>query len=159
MNSEPLLQNWSYCLCVDSLLQWTTFGRMTTMIIWHVYMYTETTVSPWQTVGTNVFSSLAMSGLVQWDLIGTQQATSTNILSNNIPCLLIIGLCILLRVYQIIIGITSVRNKVFFGARFYCALLTLHVSALFDGHLHVVCKHKTALITFHYRNIILYFIF
>jgi hypothetical protein len=39
-------------------------------------------------------------------------------------------------------GITSVRNKVFSGARFYCALLTLHVSALFDGHLQVVRKHK-----------------
>jgi hypothetical protein len=44
--------------------------------------------------------------------------------------ILIIGLCILLRVYQLNIGITSVRNKVFLGARFYCALLTLHVSAL-----------------------------
>jgi hypothetical protein len=31
------------------------------------------------------------------------------------------------------IGITSVRNKVF-----YCALLTLHVSAPFGGHLKVV---------------------
>jgi hypothetical protein len=40
------------------------------------------------------------------------------------------------------IGITSVRNKVFFGARFYCALLTLHVSAPFAGHLQVVRKHK-----------------
>jgi hypothetical protein len=37
---------------------------------------------------------------------------------------------------------TSVRNTVFFGARFYCALLTLHVSAPFGGHLQVVHKHK-----------------
>jgi hypothetical protein len=40
------------------------------------------------------------------------------------------------------IGITSVSNKVFFGARFYCALLTLHVSVSFGGHLQVVRKHK-----------------
>jgi hypothetical protein len=52
------------------------------------------------------------------------------------------GLCILLRVYQLNIGITSVRNKIFFGARFYCALLTLYVSAPFGGHLQVVRKHK-----------------
>jgi hypothetical protein len=32
---------------------------------------------------------------------------------------------------------TSVRNTVFFSARFYCALLTLHVSAPFGGHLHL----------------------
>jgi hypothetical protein len=56
--------------------------------------------------------------------------------------LLIIGLCILLRLYQLNIGITSVRNRVFFGARFYCVLLTLHVSAPFGGHLQVVRKHK-----------------
>jgi hypothetical protein len=56
--------------------------------------------------------------------------------------ILIIGLCILLRVYQLNIGITSVRNKVFFGARFYCALLTLHVLAPFGGHLQVVRKQK-----------------
>jgi hypothetical protein len=31
--------------------------------------------------------------------------------------ILIIGLCILLRVYQLNIGITSIRNKTFFGAR------------------------------------------
>jgi hypothetical protein len=55
---------------------------------------------------------------------------------------LIIGLCILLCVYQLNIGITSVRNKVFFSARFYCALLALHVSAPFGGHLQVVRKHK-----------------
>jgi hypothetical protein len=29
-----------------------------------------------------------------------------------------------------------------FSAKFYCALLTLHVSALFGGHLQVVRKHK-----------------
>jgi hypothetical protein len=29
-----------------------------------------------------------------------------------------------------------------FSARFYCALLTLHVAALFSGHLQVVRKHK-----------------
>jgi hypothetical protein len=29
-----------------------------------------------------------------------------------------------------------------FGAIFYCALLTLHVSAPFGGHLQVVLKHK-----------------
>jgi hypothetical protein len=29
-----------------------------------------------------------------------------------------------------------------FSARFYCALLTLHVSAPFGGHLQVVRKHK-----------------
>jgi hypothetical protein len=37
---------------------------------------------------------------------------------------------------------TSVRNTVFFSARFYCALLTLHVSAPFGSHLQVVHKHK-----------------
>jgi hypothetical protein len=42
---------------------------------------------------------------------------------------LIIGLCILLRLYQLNTGRTSVRNKVS-SARFYCALLTLQVSAL-----------------------------
>jgi hypothetical protein len=56
--------------------------------------------------------------------------------------ILIIGLCILLRVYQLNIGITPVRNKVFFGVRFYCALLTQHVSAPFGGHLQVVRKQK-----------------
>jgi hypothetical protein len=40
------------------------------------------------------------------------------------------------------IGITSVRNEEFFGVRFYCALLKLHVSAPFGGHLHVVRKYK-----------------
>jgi hypothetical protein len=29
-----------------------------------------------------------------------------------------------------------------FSARFYCALLTLHVSAPFGGHLQVVRKHN-----------------
>jgi hypothetical protein len=54
---------------------------------------------------------------------------------NGKHIVVIIGLCILLRGYQLNTGITSVRNKVFFGARFYCALLTLHVSAPFSGHL------------------------
>jgi hypothetical protein len=61
---------------------------------------------------------------------------------NQTAISLIIGLCVLLSVYQLNIGITSVRNKVFFGARFYCPLLTLHVSAPFGGHLQVVRKHK-----------------
>jgi hypothetical protein len=39
--------------------------------------------------------------------------------------ILIIGLCILLRVYQPIYIETSVRNKC--RCSFYCALLTLHV--------------------------------
>jgi hypothetical protein len=43
---------------------------------------------------------------------------------------------------QLNIGITAERNKVFFGARFYCALLTLHVSAPFGFHLQVPRKHK-----------------
>jgi hypothetical protein len=30
----------------------------------------------------------------------------------------------------------------YFSARFYCALITLHVSAPFGGHLQVVRKHK-----------------
>jgi hypothetical protein len=40
------------------------------------------------------------------------------------------------------VSINSVRNTVFFSARFYCALLTLHVSAPFGGHLQVVHKHS-----------------
>jgi hypothetical protein len=58
--------------------------------------------------------------------------------------ILIIGLCILLRVYQLNTGRTSVRNKVLLSinVKFYCALLTLHVSAPFRGHLQVVRKHK-----------------
>jgi hypothetical protein len=61
----------------------------------------------------------------------------------SVRAILIIGLCILLRVYSLNIGITSVRNQEFFSARFYCALLTLHVfSAPFGGHLQVVRKHK-----------------
>jgi hypothetical protein len=52
------------------------------------------------------------------------------------------GACSIKGALELNIGITSVRNKVFFGARFYCALLTLHVSAPFDGHLQVVHKHK-----------------
>jgi hypothetical protein len=37
---------------------------------------------------------------------------------------------------------TSVRNTVLFSARFYCALITLHVSAPFGGYLQMVHKHK-----------------
>jgi hypothetical protein len=44
--------------------------------------------------------------------------------------------------WQLNTGRTSIRNKVFFSARFYCALLTLHVSAPFGGHLQEVRKHK-----------------
>jgi hypothetical protein len=45
---------------------------------------------------------------------------------------------------------TSVRNTVFFSAGFYCALLTLHVSAPFSGHLQVVRKHKKYIQGSHY---------
>jgi hypothetical protein len=38
-------------------------------------------------------------------------------------------------------GRTSVLYKVFFSARFYCALLTLHVSAPFSGHLRIQGSH------------------
>jgi hypothetical protein len=65
-----------------------------------------------------------------------------------------------LRVYQLNIGITSVPNKVFFSARFYCALLTLHVSAPFGGHLQVVHKHKTFInqqLLYHFIFFILHF--
>jgi hypothetical protein len=55
-------------------------------------------------------------------------------------------------VFQLNIGITSVRNKVFFGARFYCALLTLQKA------IHDVLRRQL-LLTFNYHNIILYFIF
>jgi energy-converting hydrogenase Eha subunit H len=65
---------------------------------------------------------------------------------------LIIGLCILLRVYQSNIGITSVRNKVFFSARFYYALITLHVSTPFGGHLQVVHIVTTLNIFFVFMN-------
>jgi hypothetical protein len=54
--------------------------------------------------------------------------------------ILILGLCILLRVYQPIYIETSVRNKC--RCSFYCALLTLHVSADIGGHLQVVCSTK-----------------
>jgi hypothetical protein len=37
---------------------------------------------------------------------------------------------------------TSVRYKLFFDTRFYCALLTLHVSAPIGGHFQVVREHK-----------------
>jgi hypothetical protein len=45
---------------------------------------------------------------------------------------------------------TSVRNTVFFSARFYCALITLHVSAPFGGHIQVVHKHKKYIQGSHY---------
>jgi hypothetical protein len=48
------------------------------------------------------------------------------------------------------IGRTSVRNKVLFIARFYFALLTLHVSAPFSGRLQVVRKHKKYIQDSHY---------
>jgi hypothetical protein len=54
----------------------------------------------------------------------------------------ITGLCILLRVYQPIYVETSVRNKC--RCSFYCALLTLYVSAPIGGHLQVVCNTVTA---------------
>jgi hypothetical protein len=56
--------------------------------------------------------------------------------SLSINTALIIGLCILLRMYQLIYIETSVRNKC--QCSFYCALLTLHVSAPIGGHLQVV---------------------
>jgi hypothetical protein len=48
---------------------------------------------------------------------------------------LIIGLCILLRVYQPIYVETSICNKC--RCSFYCVLLTLHVSAPIGGNLQV----------------------
>jgi hypothetical protein len=45
-------------------------------------------------------------------------------------------------VYISIYEETSVRNKC--RCSFYCALLTLHVSALIGGHLQVVCKTKNS---------------
>jgi hypothetical protein len=66
-----------------------------------------------------------------------------------LPCIvtrqhmyLIIGLCILLRVYQPIYVETSVRNKC--QRSFYCALVTLHVSAPIGGYLQVVCNTKNS---------------
>jgi hypothetical protein len=56
--------------------------------------------------------------------------------------ILIIGLCILLRVYQLINVETSVRNKC--QCSCYCALFTLHVSAPIGGHLQVVCNTKNS---------------
>jgi hypothetical protein len=50
-----------------------------------------------------------------------------------------------LRLYQLNIGITSVSNKIFLVLDFYCALLTLHLSAPFGGHLQVVEYIVTAL--------------
>jgi hypothetical protein len=37
-----------------------------------------------------------------------------------------------------------------FSARFYCAFITLHVSAPFGGHLQVVHKHKKYIQGSHY---------
>jgi hypothetical protein len=55
--------------------------------------------------------------------------------------ILIIGLCILLHVYQSIKYIeTSVRNKC--RCSFYCALFTLHVSAPIGGRHQVICNKK-----------------
>jgi hypothetical protein len=42
------------------------------------------------------------------------------------------------------------QQSIFFSARFYCALLTLHVSAPFSGHLQVVRKHKKYIQGSHY---------
>jgi hypothetical protein len=56
--------------------------------------------------------------------------------------ILIIGLCILLRVYQPVYVETSVRNKC--RCSFYCALLTLHVPAPIGGHLQVVSNTKNS---------------
>jgi hypothetical protein len=56
--------------------------------------------------------------------------------------ILIIGLCILLRVYQLIYVETSVHNKC--RCSFYCALFTLHVSAPIGGHLQAVCNTKNS---------------
>jgi hypothetical protein len=50
--------------------------------------------------------------------------------------ILMIGLCILLRVYQSIYIETSVRNKC--RCSFYCARLILHVSSPIGGQLRVV---------------------
>jgi hypothetical protein len=54
----------------------------------------------------------------------TMAYQNTDFSSLDILYILIIGLCILLRVYQSIYIETSVRTNV--GARLYCALLTLH---------------------------------
>jgi hypothetical protein len=62
--------------------------------------------------------------------------------SDNLKRVLIIGLCILLRVYQLIYVETSVRNKC--RCSFYCVLLTLHVSVPIGGHLQVVCNTKNS---------------
>jgi hypothetical protein len=63
---------------------------------------------------------------------------------------LIIGLCILLRVYQSIYIETSIRNKC--RCSFYCALFTLHVSAPTGGHLQVVCNTKNSKVLTVYVN-------
>jgi hypothetical protein len=66
---------------------------------------------------------------------------SAQIRTDNFPkVILIVGLCILLRVYQSIYIETSIRNK--YRCSFYCALLTLHVLAPIGGHLQVVWNTK-----------------
>jgi hypothetical protein len=64
--------------------------------------------------------------------------------------ILIIGLCILLRVYQSVYIETSVRNKG--RCSFYCALFTLHVSAPIGGHLQAVCNTKNSKVVTVYVN-------
>jgi hypothetical protein len=59
-----------------------------------------------------------------------------------IVIILISGLCILLRVYRSVYIETSVRNKC--RCSFYCALLTLHVSASIGGLLQVVCNTENS---------------
>jgi hypothetical protein len=54
--------------------------------------------------------------------------------------ILIIGLCILLRVYQLNIGTPPYATTFFFCARFIVHF-ALHVSAPIGGHLQVVYKH------------------
>jgi hypothetical protein len=60
----------------------------------------------------------------------------------NISQLLIIGLCILLRVYQLIYVETSVHNKC--RCSFYYVIFTLYVSVPIGGHLQVVCNTKNS---------------
>jgi hypothetical protein len=56
-----------------------------------------------------------------FDCLSEQKHCLTTSTKFSILVYLIIGSCILLSVSQVNIGITSVRNKVFFNARFYCA--------------------------------------
>jgi hypothetical protein len=85
---------------------------------------------------------------LKWRLqqqVSPQDWISLSSLSEYHHCLqhksiLIIGLCILLRVYQSRYIGTSVRNKC--RCSFYCAHFTLHVSAPIGGYLQVVCNTK-----------------